>query len=113
MTRNKDVVLNRVFIGCPWKIIRPKYLKIVKKLEHKFPIHFVLIGREQNQRAEELLGLIKKNLLSSTVAIFDVTAGNPNVSPGPCDHTSRGGAGGCAERRSGRSTGNCRTSRKG
>jgi hypothetical protein len=80
MSKKKDIVSNRVFIGCPWKTIRPKYLKIVKRLEHSFPIHFVLIGRESDQRAEELLTLIKKNLLSSSMAIFDVTGGNPNVS---------------------------------
>ena len=80
MSKTKDVVSNKVFIGCPWKTIRPKYLKIVEKLEHKFPIHFVLIGRESDQRAEELLALIKKNILSSTIAIFDVTSSNANVS---------------------------------
>ena len=81
MSKSKDLVIkNRVFIGCPWKTMRQKYLGIVDKLEHKFPIHFILIGREQDQRAEELLQLIKKNLLSSTIAIFDVTGGNPNVS---------------------------------
>src|SRR3989344_1642664 len=74
------VIPNRVFIGCPWKIVRGKYLKAVRKLEHTYPLHFVLIGRERDQRAEELLNLIKKNLFSSTMAVFDVTYGNANVS---------------------------------
>lgn len=74
------VVPNKIFIGCPWKTIRPKYLKIVSSLEHKYPIHFILIGRENDQRAEELFGIIKKSLFSSTFAIFDVTGGNANVS---------------------------------
>ena len=78
--KNNKIVPNRVFIGCPWKTIRPKYEKAAISLEKKYPIHFVLIGREHDQRAEELLGLIKARLLSSTSAIFDVTGGNPNVS---------------------------------
>lgn len=80
MSKSSSVTANKVFIGCPWKTIRPKYVKVVEKLEHTYPIHFVLIGREQDQRAEELLDLIKRKLLSSTMAIFDVTLGNANVS---------------------------------
>lgn len=81
MRRNlTSIVNNKVFIGCPWKTIRPKYLKIVEECEKRYPINFILIGRETDQRAEELLGLIKKHLLSSTAAIFDVTGGNANVS---------------------------------
>lgn len=80
MSSNSKTIPNRVFIGCPWKTIRPKYLKTVGRLEKTYPLHFILIGRETDQRAEELLGLIKKNLRSSTMAIFDVTTGNANVS---------------------------------
>src|SRR5579864_5249862 len=76
----KSVIPNKVFIGCPWKTIRPKFEAGVKAMEKKFPIQFVLIGREHDQRAQELLELIKKELLSSTMAIFDATGGNPNVS---------------------------------
>jgi hypothetical protein len=80
MSSADNVIPNKVFIGCPWRVVRPKFLKIVEKHEHSFPLYFVLIGRESDQSAEELLGLIKRNLLSSTAAIFDVTYGNPNVS---------------------------------
>ncbi|HWC57882.1 MAG TPA: hypothetical protein VG621_02950 [Candidatus Paceibacterota bacterium] len=80
MPIRKQEISNRVFIGCPWKVIREKYVRVVTKLEHSFPIHFVLIGRESDQRAEELLTLIKTSLSSSTVAIFDATGGNANVS---------------------------------
>ena len=75
-----QVVKNQVFIGCPWKVVRPKYIRISQKLEHKFPISFVIIGREPEHNAQELLELIKRKLLSSSAAIFDVTGGNANVS---------------------------------
>ena len=80
MTKSSDIIANRVFIGCPWKTIRVKYVEAVRKLEHAYPIHFILIGREKDQRAEELLNLIKRSLRCSTMAIFDVTGGNANVS---------------------------------
>lgn len=80
MSSNINTIPNRVFIGCPWKTIRPKYINLIEGLERTYPIHFVLIGRETDQRAEELLGLIKNSLFSSPTAIFDVTTGNANVS---------------------------------
>ena len=73
-------VPNQVFLGIPWKTIRPKYDGIVEKLKKTFPISFVIVGRDQNQDAEDLLEVIKKRLQTSSYAIFDGTGGNANVS---------------------------------
>ncbi len=71
---------NQVFLGVPWKTVRPKYERIVKKLRMSYPISFVIVGRDQNQEAENLLEAIKKRLQTSSYAIFDATGGNANVS---------------------------------
>lgn len=71
---------NQVFLGVPWKTVRPKYEKIVGKLRRRFPLSFVIVGREDNQDAEDLLEVIKKRILTSSYAIFDATGGNANVS---------------------------------
>src|SRR3989304_3140743 len=49
-------------------------------LRKKRPLSFAIVGREENQEAEDLLQLIKDTILSSSFAIFDATYGNPNVS---------------------------------
>ena len=71
---------NQVFLGIPWKTVRPKYEKVADKLRKTFPISFVIVGRDQSQDAEDLLVVIKKRLLTSSHAIFDATGGNANVS---------------------------------
>jgi DNA-binding MarR family transcriptional regulator len=71
---------NQVFLGVPWKTVRPKYERIIDNLKRSFPIAFVIVGRDQNQDAEDLLEVIKKRLLTSSYAIFDATGGNANVS---------------------------------
>jgi len=76
----RDVVPNQVFIGCPWKTIRPKYDRVIAKLKKSFPLAYVIVGRDQDQDAEDLLAVIKSKLLSSSHAIFDATGGNANVS---------------------------------
>jgi hypothetical protein len=76
----KDVIPNQVFIGCPWRVVRPKYVTIVERLKKASPLHFVIIGNETAHNAEDLLNFIKSQLESSSSAIFDVTGGNPNVS---------------------------------
>jgi hypothetical protein len=73
-------VPNQVFLGIPWKTVRPKYERIIEELRKTFPISFVIVGRDQNQDAEDLLEIIKKRLLTSSYAIFDATGGNANVS---------------------------------
>ena len=77
----QDVVVpNQVFLGLPWKTVRPKYERIVEGFRKTFPLSFVIVGREDNQDAEDLLEVIKKRLLTSSYAIFDATGGNANVS---------------------------------
>jgi hypothetical protein len=73
-------VPNQVFLGVPWKTVRPKYERIIEKLKKSYPIAFTIVGRDQNQDAEDLLEVIKKRLLMSSYAIFDATGGNANVS---------------------------------
>jgi hypothetical protein len=69
-----------VFVGCPWKTVRPKYERIIKELKRKYPLAFVIVGRDLAQGAEDLLEVIKRKLLSSSWAIFDASGGNANVS---------------------------------
>ena len=79
LTRAGEVA-NQVFIGCPWKVVRPKYERVISELKKSFPISFIIVGRDENQDAKELLEIIKGKLLSSSYAIFDTTTGNANVS---------------------------------
>ena len=75
-----SVIANQVFVGCPWRNVRPKYEAAIAKLERRFPLHLVIVGRDESQDAEELFAVIQQKLLFSSDAIFDVTGGNPNVS---------------------------------
>uniref|UniRef100_A0A832I860 Uncharacterized protein n=1 Tax=Eiseniibacteriota bacterium TaxID=2212470 RepID=A0A832I860_UNCEI len=79
-TTQYAAIPNQVFLGVPWKTVRPKYERIIDKLKKSYPIAFVIVGRDQNQDAEDLLEVIKKRLLTSSYAIFDATGGNANVS---------------------------------
>lgn len=79
-TTRYEVVPNQVFLGVPWRTIRPKYEAIVATLRKTYPVSFVLVGRDQSQDAEDLLEVIKKRLLASSYAIFDASGGNANVS---------------------------------
>ena len=79
MTKATEIP-NQVFIGCPWKSVRQKYDKAIHDLRKKFPLSFIIIGRDENQDAKELLEIIKTKLASSSYAIFDATGGNANVS---------------------------------
>ena len=74
------VVPNQVFIGAPWRTVRPKYERCIDKLRSKFPLSFVIIGRGAGQEAEDLLEVIKSTIEASSFAVFDATGGNPNVS---------------------------------
>jgi hypothetical protein len=74
------VIPNQVFIGCPWKTIRAKYEQVIGKLQKSYPLSYTVVGRKQQQDAEDLLAVIKDKLLTSSYAIFDATGGNANVS---------------------------------
>jgi hypothetical protein len=77
---SSEVTPNQVFIGAAWYNVRPKYERAIAKLRTKYPLSFTIVGREATQDAEDLLNIIKNRIESSSYAIFDATAGNPNVS---------------------------------
>ena len=71
---------NSVFIGCPWRTVRPKYERCAKQLEKRFPLAVILIDSAETPDAQQLFTLIKERLAESSLALFDVTGGNANVS---------------------------------
>lgn len=76
----REFISNQVFVGIPWKSVRPKYEKIIRELNKKFPLHFTIVGRDDGRDAENLFEIIKDRITSSSYAIFDATGGNANVS---------------------------------
>ncbi len=77
---SRDNIANRIFIGYPWKPYKAYWERILADFHKKFPLHFLAIGREPGQPAEQLLIKILEALDTSTYAIFDASSGNPNVS---------------------------------
>lgn len=75
-----EIIANQVFIGCPWKNVKTKYEHVIDSFVKEYPISFVMVGREENQDAQDLLSIIKTKLITSSYAIFDATGGNANVS---------------------------------
>jgi hypothetical protein len=73
-------IANQVFVGLPWRTVRPKYERIIPELEKKYPLHFTIVGRNDSQDAQALFEVIKGRILSSSYALFDATGGNANVS---------------------------------
>jgi hypothetical protein len=73
-------VHNQVFVGLPWKNVRPRYERIIGKLGNKFPLYFTIVGRDDGQDADDLFKIIKDRIEASSYAIFDATGGNANVS---------------------------------
>jgi hypothetical protein len=78
--RKIAVVPNQVFVGLPWRNVRPRYERCIDQLERKYPLHFTIVGRKDAQDAEDLLAVIKNRMDSSSYGIFDATGGNANVS---------------------------------
>jgi hypothetical protein len=76
----RDFIPNQVFVGLPWKNVRPKYERIINKLEKKYPLHFTIVGRDDGQDAKSLFEVIKTRIAASSYAVFDATGGNANVS---------------------------------
>jgi len=76
----REFTPNQVFVGLPWKNVRPKYDKIIATLEKKFPLYFTIVGRNDAQLAEDLFEIIKQRIATSSYAVFDATGGNANVS---------------------------------
>lgn len=38
-TAKREFIPNQVFIGLPWKTVRPKYERVIKKLEKTYPVY--------------------------------------------------------------------------
>lgn len=79
-SKSRDFIPNQVFVGLPWKNVRARYERVLSRLELRFPLHFTIVGRNDGQSAEDLFEIIKTRISESSVAIFDATGGNPNVS---------------------------------
>ena len=75
-----DVIANQVFLAIPWKGVRPKYEKCIDSLRSRSPLSFVIVGRADDQDADDLLQVIKDRIGSSSYAVFDASGGNANVS---------------------------------
>jgi hypothetical protein len=75
-----DVTANQIFLAIPWKGTRPKYEACVDYLKSRSPLSFVIVGRADNQDADDLLEVIKERINGSSYAIFDASGGNANVS---------------------------------
>jgi hypothetical protein len=76
----REFTPNQVFVGLPWKTVRPKYERAISKLAKKYPVHFTIVGRNDGQDAKSLFEVIKERIASSSYAVFDATGGNANVS---------------------------------
>ena len=63
-----DVIANQVFVGVPWRTVRPRYETIIGSLRTKSPLSFVIIGRDGQQDAEDLFEVIKERIGSSSPA---------------------------------------------
>lgn len=80
MAKTREFIPNQVFVGLPWKVVRPKYERVIDKLAKKYPLYFTIVGRGDGQDARALFEVIKERIASSSHAVFDATGGNANVS---------------------------------
>ncbi len=78
--KTRTFISNQIFVGLPWKTVRPKYDKIISNLDKKFPLYFTIVGRDDGSDAANLFEVIKERISSSSYAIFDASGGNANVS---------------------------------
>jgi hypothetical protein len=42
--KTAEIIPNQVFVGCPWKTIRPKYERAIAKLRKSSPLSFIIVG---------------------------------------------------------------------
>lgn len=70
---------NQVFVGLPWRTVKPKYERCIARLHRRLPVYFHIVGSRDSQDAEDLLQRIKHAIDSSTYAVFDATGANANV----------------------------------
>lgn len=79
-TTKREPIPNQIFVGLPWKNVRPKYETVIDKLSKRYPIFFTIVGRDDQRDAVSLFEVIKARIESSSYAVFDATGGNANVS---------------------------------
>ena len=70
----------QAFIGPPWKNVRPKHDRIIRKLEKKYPLHFTIVGRDDGQEATALFEVIKSRIEIFKLRPFDATGIDANLS---------------------------------
>lgn len=75
----KEKSANRIFVGYPWKTYRAHWEKTLQDIHKRSPLHFMAIGREPGQPAQQLVTHILQTIDRSSAAFFDASAGNPNV----------------------------------
>lgn len=78
--KKRQFIPNQVFVGLPWKSVRPRYEAIITNLKKSYPQYFTIVGRNDGRDAANLFEIIKTRISSSSYAIFDATGGNANVS---------------------------------
>jgi hypothetical protein len=76
----RSVIANRVFVGYPHRTYKPFWEAIAHDLHARYPLHFLAMGREPGQPAAQLLVEILNALDASSLALFDASTGNANVS---------------------------------
>lgn len=59
MAKSRQFIPNQVFVGLPWKTVRPKYERVIDRLSKKYPLHFTIVGRDDGQDAKALFEVIK------------------------------------------------------
>lgn len=79
-TPRSNIIPNQIFVGLPWKNVKRKYESCIDRLRSRFPLSFIIVGRSDDQDAEDLLQIIEGKIGSSSYGIFDATYGNANVS---------------------------------
>jgi hypothetical protein len=79
-TTKREPIPNQIFVGLPWKNVRPRYEKVIANLRKRYPLYFTIVGRNDGQDAVSLFEVIKARIESSSYAVFDATGGNANVS---------------------------------
>lgn len=77
---SRNIVPNRIFVGYPWKTYKPYWENLLQDLHATYPLHFLAMGREAGEPAAQLLVKILGALDTSSLALFDGSTGNANVS---------------------------------
>src|SRR5208283_4080921 len=58
-TTKREIIPNQVFVGLPWRNVRPKYEKVIDQMSKKYPLYFTIVRRDDGQDAVSLFEVIK------------------------------------------------------